>query len=54
MNDEMRCPKCGAGEEFLDFWIAGLAVEDKVWQWNCFECEYEWQVKPKEMKRSAD
>lgn len=37
----MICPKCGAGEEDLDW-----RTDDK-WNmvWNCFECEHEWTVK---------
>jgi len=38
---ENKCPKCGSGEEELDW-----RIDDKGFIiWNCFECEHTWKVK---------
>jgi len=47
----MECPNCGAPEELLDFWITGEPAGDCVWQWNCFECEHEWQASQSDMEK---
>jgi Zn ribbon nucleic-acid-binding protein len=41
----MKCPKCGASEDDLDYWVnnKGLFV------WTCFECEHEWTTTPEEV-----
>lgn len=46
----MTCPKCGAPEDQLDWWIG----KDDFWHWSCFECGHAWKVDQKNMKKDID
>lgn len=45
----MECPKCGAKENELDWWIDN----DGYWNWNCFACGHEWKIHQDNMKKES-